>query len=240
MPDRHAGLPRAFDLTRLGYFLDFALVPLAVAALIMLGYRWGLGTGATAAGIVAGLLAWSLAEYWIHRAVFHSRIGFQSMHEMHHALPKDLIGIASWATFAGFALVWLSSAGLVGAGAGSVMTAGFLLGYLIYCSVHVAIHHRAARGLGRYGALMLALHQGHHRGGRGNFGVSSPLWDIVFGTYQPQGGASMGWLARAVRTAVPIAFGIAAAVAVLGAGLQGLVASKLGTICTAAYCEPRR
>ncbi len=240
MPDRHAGLPRAFDLTRLGYFLDFALVPIAAVALLLLGRRWGLDAVAGASAVLTGLLAWSLAEYWIHRAVFHGRLGFEAMHEMHHALPKDLIGVASWGTFAGFAVVWLLFASLAGPAIGAGTTAGFLLGYLVYCAVHIAIHHRAARGFGRYGALMLALHQGHHRGGRGNFGVSSPLWDIVFGTYQPRRGASVGWLASAVRAAVLVTLGVAAAVAALGAGLEGFVASKLGTSCAAAYCEPHR
>jgi len=71
---------------------------------------------------------------------------------------------------------------------GSAFTAGVMLGYLFYCTIHVSMHHLGARGFGRYGAMMMRLHAGHHRGGQKskvvNFGVSSPLWDIVFRTFR--------------------------------------------------------
>ena len=190
--------------------------------LIVLGRRGGLGAAGEATAFVAGLVAWSFAEYWIHRAVFHGQLGFEAMHEMHHALPKDLIGVASWGTFAGFAVVWLLLAGLFGSAISSAMTAGFALGYLVYCTVHVAIHHRAAQGLGRYGAMMLALHQGHHRGGRGNFGVSSPLWDIVFGTFRPQPAGFVVAIRSRIKWTAVVTLIIAAMVATVLGGLAVL------------------
>jgi dihydroceramide fatty acyl 2-hydroxylase len=71
----------------------------------------------------AGVIAWSLAEYWIHRLVFHGPTSFEPMHQMHHALPKDMIGVASW---------------------GTLFTAGVMLGYLFYCAIHVRFHHHGA------------------------------------------------------------------------------------------------
>lgn len=51
--------------------------------------------------------------------------------------------------------------------------------------IHVRFHHHDADArLSRYVAFMNRHHAGHHRGGRGNFGVSSPIWDFVFGTYR--------------------------------------------------------
>ncbi|MDI1264035.1 MAG: sterol desaturase family protein [bacterium] len=183
MPNRN-GLPRAFDLTRVGYFLDFALVPIASVTLAIFASWRGLGGPGVVAAISAGVIAWSLAEYWIHRLVFHGPTAFEPMHQMHHALPKDLIGVASWGTFVGFAGVWLVTQVFAGPAIGSAVTAGFLAGYLFYCSIHISMHHFAARGFGRYGAMMRSLHSAHHRGGKGNFGVSSPVWDVVFRTYQ--------------------------------------------------------
>lgn len=182
---RHARLPRIFDLSKFGYFMDFALVPIASGALAWFSMWRGLDAPWFAAGIGLGMVAWSLAEYWIHRAIFHGKVGLDEMHEMHHALPKDMIGVASWGTFTGFAGVWLVAQTFAGSALGSAITAGFLAGYLFYCTIHVAMHHGGARGFGLYGALMLRLHQAHHRGGKGNFGVSSPIWDFVFGTYRP-------------------------------------------------------
>jgi hypothetical protein len=56
----------------------------------------------------AGAVFWSLAEYWIHRLVFHGETPLEPMHQMHHALPKDVIGAASWMTFSSFSGVWRS------------------------------------------------------------------------------------------------------------------------------------
>jgi dihydroceramide fatty acyl 2-hydroxylase len=167
---RQAGLWRAFDLSAWGYFLDFALVPLAVIALV--------ATDFSAGSLATGVMVWSLAEYWIHRLVFHGRTPFEPMHQMHHALPRDMIGVASWGTFAGFAIVWWLF--------GSSFCAGFMLGYLAYCVIHVRMHHGDPAKFSRYVAFMHRHHSGHHRGGKGNFGVTSAAWDFVFSTYQPQ------------------------------------------------------
>ena len=57
----------------------------------------------------------------------------------------------------------------------------FIVGYLIYDYIHYATHHfpmrnRAAKYLKHY-------HLKHHFSGEGGrYGVSSPLWDVVFGT----------------------------------------------------------
>src|SRR3954466_1180049 len=131
--DRHAGLSPAFDLPPWSYFLDFILVPFAAAGLIYLNW--------SALSFAIGVLGWTLAEYWIHRLVFHGSTRFEPMHQMHHALPKDLIGVASWGTFAGFAAIWLMF--------GASFTAGFMLGYLGYCVIHVRMHHGDRARFGR-------------------------------------------------------------------------------------------
>lgn len=62
------------------------------------------------------------------------------------------------------------------------LTAGFMLGYLWYVSVHHLIHHG---GLGR-SALAMRLKRRHmlhhHFNDEGNYGVTSGFWDKVFGT----------------------------------------------------------
>lgn len=165
---RHAGLHPAFDLTHTSYFLDFVLVPGEILLLALMT-----PPSAVSAGWVAiGFIGWTLAEYWIHRLVFHGRTPFKAMHQMHHAMPKDMIGVASWATFAGFA----ATAVVIG----PAFAIGFMLGYLAYCAIHVRMHHGDPAQFGRYVGFMFEHHAGHHRGGRGNFGVSSPVWDLVF------------------------------------------------------------
>lgn len=179
---RHA-LPRAFDLARWSYCLDFVLMPPLTGLLLLLAFRLDLEVGWLFGLVAAGMVGWTFAEYWIHRALFHGPLA--PMHDEHHRRPKDFIGIASWGTVASFAAAWLILAGALGAAMASATTAGLITGHLVYCSLHLAMHHFGARGFGRYGAMMRRLHDGHHRGGRGNFGVTSPLWDVVFGTFRP-------------------------------------------------------
>jgi sterol desaturase/sphingolipid hydroxylase (fatty acid hydroxylase superfamily) len=62
--------------------------------------------------------------------------------------------------------------------------AGTATGYIAYDSVHWWLHHghtrsRAGRWLKRYHLLH------HHQHNAARFGVSTPLWDFVFGTYVP-------------------------------------------------------
>jgi dihydroceramide fatty acyl 2-hydroxylase len=182
---RHDGLSPAFDLAPWSYFLDFILIPIATTVLISLAER-SLGWVGMFSSVGAGVVAWTLAEYWIHRLVFHGKTSFEPMHQMHHALPKDMIGVASWGTFLAFSGIWLVAETFLGGAIGSAFTAGVMIGYLFYCAIHVRFHHRGPGAkLSRYVAFMNAHHVGHHRGGKGNFGVSTHCWDVVFGTYRP-------------------------------------------------------
>jgi sterol desaturase/sphingolipid hydroxylase (fatty acid hydroxylase superfamily) len=167
-----------FSLTRPGYYLDFVTTPLVVAALIWLswggiGVRWALA-------VLLGLLAWTLAEYLIHRFVLH-RHPLRAYHDVHHARPSGYVGVPSWIVALAHAL--LAAALYVATGVdGFGGMAGYLLGYLSYIAVHDAFHHRSIRP----GSLLYAAklrHVQHHRGLEANYGVVFPVWDIVFRTY---------------------------------------------------------
>ena len=59
--------------------------------------------------------------------------------------------------------------------------AGLTVGYLAYDMIHYATHHLPMRwGVCRY---LKRYHLKHHyKTPNQRFGVSSPLWDIVYGT----------------------------------------------------------
>ena len=60
--------------------------------------------------------------------------------------------------------------------------AGLLVGYLIYDTTHFVLHHRSVPTA--FGKMIKRSHMRHHfMEPDENYGVSSPLWDIIFRTY---------------------------------------------------------
>lgn len=174
---------------RLAYDADFVLYGAAVLALA--------GALATVcppaqrreafAVVVAGLAAWTLVEYGLHRFVLHGVQPFQRWHDEHHRRPAALIGlptVGSAALFAG--LVFLPSWLAGGPWLACALTLGMLLGYLGYAFTHHATHHvLARRGWLARRKRWHALHH-HHVEHPVCFGVTSAFWDRMFGTDKVQ------------------------------------------------------
>jgi sterol desaturase/sphingolipid hydroxylase (fatty acid hydroxylase superfamily) len=146
-------------------------------------------------GFLLGLFLWTLAEYGLHRFVFHfrprtprqERIIFL-FHGVHHAQPQcktrlvmpPVVSIPMAVIFYGLLTLLvglvLGQPHLVGP-----LTSGLLIGYINYDLTHYATHHFPMRGkLLRYLKRYHMLH--HYKTPDQRFGVSSPLWDIVFKT----------------------------------------------------------
>jgi sterol desaturase/sphingolipid hydroxylase (fatty acid hydroxylase superfamily) len=133
-----------------------------------------------AALLATGLLVWTIVEYLMHRLAFH---GF-APHSQHHAQPTDRayilapLWLSTSAALALFGVFWLVTRSWT---AGASMISGVIAGYIAYEAIHLRIHS-ARRG----GALLQALrrhHLYHHfNSDRVCFGVTSPLWDLVFGS----------------------------------------------------------
>ncbi len=138
-----------------------------------------------------GVLFWTFMEYVIHRFAFHyefksemgKRIHFL-IHGIHHDYPRDSkrlvmppsVSIPLAILFYGL-FRWA-----LGVTVGEPSFAGFVFGYVCYDSIHYVLHHWSMRG-SRLGLWLQQHHNLHHyqdpdRG----YGVSTPLWDYVFGT----------------------------------------------------------
>jgi sterol desaturase/sphingolipid hydroxylase (fatty acid hydroxylase superfamily) len=141
----------------------------------------------------SGWLAWSLVEYLLHRFIFHmdaetpkQRLRAFLMHGYHHQYPNDKMRLVapplmSWPLGLVLAVItrWM-----LGAASWLPPYAGLATGYLAYDYLHYYAHHfRPRRGLGKWLRKYHMLH--HHTDRKSRFGVSSPLWDIVFNTYAP-------------------------------------------------------
>lgn len=142
-----------------------------------------------AAGFVAGFLLWGLAEYLLHRFAMHELKGKGLMsrehleHHVHASWSFSVMHLLSWAgmLLVGF-LAWFPLGWVTVSLAFGLSTAiGWSVGYFFYEYQHAVSHLQAPRSA--YGTWLRRHHFHHHFGHpMANHGVTSPVWDIVFGT----------------------------------------------------------
>lgn len=146
--------------------------------------------------VATGILIWSFVEYILHRYMFHwvgsSRAGRRThflLHGVHHEFPQDrdrlVMPIGFSIPFAvGFYFLFVST---FGPALGQIVWTGFAIGYLTYDGTHYAVHHfKLENRVFKWVRKHHMMH--HHQDHSGGFGVSSPLWDLVFGTMpKPKG-----------------------------------------------------
>lgn len=148
----------------------------------------GLGIGREAWLFIVGALSWSFFEYIMHRHIFHMIVErpkaqkfVYTMHGVHHEFPRDkerlfmppvpsMIIAAAFFSLFYFCMSWNALA----------YFPGFLFGYIIYGSMHFAIHTFAPPKFLK--ALWRNHHLHHYKAEDKGFGVSSVLWDIIFRT----------------------------------------------------------
>lgn len=178
----------------------------------------GTGVAATMGLALLGVLAWTGAEFLLHRYVFHEiatpeversvklkvhrlspdepilptlegwREKFYFVaHGVHHEFPSDprrlvmppSVSIPLAIIFYTLFILTLGPHLTPG------FFAGFVTGYIIYDTSHYAIHF--IRPGGRTEEAMYRLGKGHMRhhfsDNHKDFGVSSPLWDLIVGSY---------------------------------------------------------
>jgi sterol desaturase/sphingolipid hydroxylase (fatty acid hydroxylase superfamily) len=150
-----------------------------------MGVRAGLNGVSALTGIalvLGGVLLWTLMEYVLHRYLFHysgprlwqRRMHFV-LHGVHHDFPSDTDRLVMPLGF------YVGFRALIGPVLVDPVFIGFGLGYLAYDGTHYAIHHfRMSSRWGRWIKRHHMIH--HHTGAHARWGVSSPLWDYIFGT----------------------------------------------------------
>lgn len=138
-----------------------------------------------------GLFSWTLVEYFLHRFVFHWtqvkdpwKTLASGLHMAHHksANAEDLILSPPFVSFAfGIILYLLFSLITQSFANGALLESGLLGGYVFYEWVHYGSHRYHPKSvLGKY---LQQYHLKHHfKNPNGTFGVTSPLWDTLFGT----------------------------------------------------------
>lgn len=149
-------------------------------------FAWWQGLGA----FLGGVLITTFIEYALHRWAFHfepktdkGRFNHFLLHGYHHDFPNDpmrlvLPPIAIWpvAVVVGTVYYFVFGAYFW------VVFGGTALGYIAYDWTHYYTHHfNPKRGLGKWIKRYHMMH--HHDSPHHRFGITSPLWDFVFGTF---------------------------------------------------------
>lgn len=183
------------------YFQYPAIIAYLVLAAVSVGlwFRYPAPLVETVAAIGAAVLVYPLAWYVIHRWILHSRWMFKvpmlaatwkRIHYDHHQDPNHLEVLfgALRTTLPTIALATAPVGWLVGGtgGALAAFSAG-LLTTAFYEFCH-CIQHLAYKPRSKYLAAMKARHMAHHfHDETGNFGITTFLWDHVFGTFYERG-----------------------------------------------------
>jgi dihydroceramide fatty acyl 2-hydroxylase len=142
------------------------------------------------AAFCGGAFLWTFCEYVLHRW-FHVARGSNvasGEHLRHHARRLYRINLLSWLAWAGVFIVGLGVIPIVAwtvlpYTVALVIGAGWFVAYFAYELIHALNHLRAPRFA--YGRWTRKSHFHHHFGATmKNFGVTVPLWDLVFRTYE--------------------------------------------------------
>jgi sterol desaturase/sphingolipid hydroxylase (fatty acid hydroxylase superfamily) len=172
----HFTVPLFIYIPVMGYFIYRALTA-GITILGLLGF------------FVLGLLLWTVAEYILHRFIFHyeptsswgRRLHF-IFHGVHHDYPRDAMRLVmppsasiplAFGFYFLFTLFFADKAHLY------AFFPGFVAGYLVYDMMHYAMHH--ANFTSGWFKKIKQHHMLHHYDDMSKgYGVSSVLWDKIF------------------------------------------------------------
>lgn len=140
--------------------------------------------------VLFGISVWSVAEYTLHRFIFHykpeSKIGGRIhfiFHGVHHDYPSDsrrLVMPPSVSVPLAVIFYFLFES-ILGTDLVSPFFIGFITGYLFYDMTHYAVHHFAIKN--KFFLVLKKHHMRHHfQDSQKGYGVSSPVWDDVMKT----------------------------------------------------------
>jgi sterol desaturase/sphingolipid hydroxylase (fatty acid hydroxylase superfamily) len=148
-----------------------------------------LSVGKTIGLFVSGLIFFTWIEYIVHRYVFHMktysalRAKLQyTIHGVHHEYPKDKDRLAMPPLLSvTIATVLLLLFRVIMGDLVFAFLPGFIVGYAAYLAIHYMVHAFAPPK--NFFKILWINHGSHHyKNGEMIYGVSSPLWDHIYGT----------------------------------------------------------
>lgn len=178
----HISIPITMFLVFAGISLYYALTDTSISLVIGLLVMF------------AGYIFFTFVEYMMHKHFFHmepdtpikDKLQY-SVHGVHHDYPKDKdrLAMPPFVSAAYAAISYLLFKLILGDYAFYFLP-GFLGGYASYLGVHYIVH--AFNPPKNFLKVLWVNHAIHHyKDPDIAFGVSTPLWDIIFGTMPKKG-----------------------------------------------------
>ena len=167
-----------------GMFNDLA----AALAFLALGLNRFSAPWVVAGGVViVGFMFYGLLEYVVHRWVLHGPTSMARRgHAQHHAEPRALISTPLFVIMTVALTIWGLSGLVLPFGVAALLVFGLYAGYNYFALVHHWQHHHGtALTSVAYLRRLERLHHLHHHRQVVNFGISTTIWDRLFGTFQP-------------------------------------------------------
>ncbi|HYG39103.1 MAG TPA: sterol desaturase family protein [Cytophagales bacterium] len=182
--------PVVEKLTRTHIAVPISIFVVFAIALLYVGFTRTVIHPLVIIGIfVAGFLIFTLIEYIVHRYLFHMgtesevKVKIQyAVHGIHHEYPKDKDRLAMPPLLSSIlaAVFFFSFRAMMGDYVFAFLP-GFVLGYASYLFVHYIVHaYQPPKNFFKILWINHGIH--HYKDHDVAFGVSSPLWDVVFRT----------------------------------------------------------
>ena len=146
--------------------------------------------------IAVGVFYWTLIEYVLHRFIFHLvqvkepwKTMASGLHMDHHrdTEVKELIIAPPVVSMLFSSVIFLSLwAATLDYKLAMLILAGVFIGYILYEWAHYGAHQYQAKNAA-FKYLKRYHLQHHFKHPNGSFGVTTPMWDYVFGSwYRPK------------------------------------------------------
>lgn len=194
--------PRFFesDFLEMGTKAKWWMIPMIWGPVVVLceakSVSEGLAQHLVLPVFLMGLFVWTFAEYLLHRFLFHMKTSsywantiHYIVHGFHHKHPMDSDRLVFPPLFALVIAIpiWYGLQVIIPSRAVCYsMYGGMFMGYILYDLTHYFLHFGTAFNDRLY--KMKKDHSNHHfktQMHNYGFGVTSPLWDLVFNTLPP-------------------------------------------------------
>lgn len=175
---RLAALSQSTANARAGLVCDIAI---AIGLIVFGKFKYGPGIAWPAVAFLTGIFFFTFVEYAFHRWLFHGSMQLlRHGHAQHHLRPQSDEALPFFAPPLAMLALAAALALAMRIDVAALFVGGIAFGYACYGLGHTVIHQRYF--VMAWPRAWAARHHIHHNHPATNFGVTTPLWDVLLGT----------------------------------------------------------